>query len=567
MVSGIRILIIGGLATGPKAAARARRLNPDAEITIIEQGDFVSYSSCGIPYYIGGQIPNFEDLVNTPVGITRNPAYFDAVKGIKVLLNTKAVKIDREQKKVYTVRVDSGEETALPYDKLVIATGSRPRRLPFEGMKLKNVSTVWTLDDARKIREQLINGNVKKVVIIGAGLIGLETAEAIRQARNIPNKPPEVTVLEALPHIAPAILDPEISDLVRKRLKEHHISIHTNTIVRELEGDENGKVRQVITDQGNYPADLVLVTVGATPNVALAEDAGLKIGITGAIAVNEYLQTSDPDIYAGGDCVENINLITGKPAYYQNGAVANRHGRVIGTNLAGGKDIFPGVLGTTVFKIFDHTVGRTGLTERQAREEGFEVITSIVGGSDHAHFYPDARPLVIKLIADRATRRLLGAQLVGTGNVDKRLDTIAVALSTAATVDQIANFDLAYAPPYNAAMDVLHHAANTLRNKLDGWARSIGPQEASSMLQKQDDIILVDVRTSREFEKNPPPFNNVAFIPLGKLRAMSDQLPKDKELLIYCQVSQRAWEAQRILQEKGFEKVRFIEGGLLAWPY
>jgi rhodanese-related sulfurtransferase len=303
------------------------------------------------------------------------------------------------------------------------------------------------------------------------------------------------------------------------------------------------------------------------PNVDLARESGLTIGVTGAITVNQFLETSDPDIYAGGDCVENISLINGRPVYTPQGSVANRHGRVIGNNLTGLRDVFPGVLGTVIFKVFDFTVGRTGLTEAQARDSGYQVETAIVSGADHAHFYPGSASVIVKLIVHVPTCRILGAQLVGEGDVNKRLDALVVAATLRATVDQAANFDLAYAPPYNTAMDILHHAANTMRNKLAGLARTVTPAELKDRLADGDNLVVLDVRTQSEFEAQPAPYQGVTHIPLGQLRNNAGALSGDKPIISYCQVSLRAWEAQRILEAEGLSNVRFLEGGLAAWPY
>ncbi|MDI6709243.1 MAG: FAD-dependent oxidoreductase [Bacillota bacterium] len=562
----LRIVVIGGVACGPKAAARARRLDPEAEITVLEQGEHISYAACGIPYYIGGQTEHLEALLSTPVGIKRDPAFFRRVKAVNFLTRTRAESIDRKKKVVHAVNLETGEQLSLPYDRLVIATGARPARLPVPGTDLPNVHHIWTPDDAQVIRSKLATGKIGQVVIVGAGLIGLEVAESILRARGLPGGPPRVVVLEAMPHITPALLDPEIAALVTKHLNINRLQIRVNELVQRIEPAENGSMN-VITPNGAVPADLVLVAIGARPNVTLAQEAGLEIGGTGAIKVNERMQTSDPDIYAGGDCVESTHLITAKPIYTPLGSVANKQGRVIGTNIVGGRETFPGVLATSIYKVFDYTVGRTGLTEKQAQDFGYQVETILVAGSDRAHFYPGHAAVHVKLVVDAPSRKLLGAQIVGPGEINKRLDVIVACLHMGATVDQLAYFDLAYAPPYNTSMDVLHHAANTLRNKLDGLARTIEVPEMKEMLERGEEVVFVDVRTNREFSDVPPIRDQVKFIPLAKIRELHERLPRDKTLVPYCTVSMRAWEAQRVLDGLGFKDVRFLEGGLSSWPY
>ncbi|MEW6447507.1 MAG: FAD-dependent oxidoreductase [Bacillota bacterium] len=564
---GQRIVIIGGTTCGTKAAARIRRRDPQAEITIIEQSENVSVGRCGIPYYVGGKVNKIEELFSSPAGIIRDPEFFNKVKNIRVLTCTRAEGIDRAARQVHFHDLRTGSRYALPYDKLVLATGARPAPLKVPGAGLKNVHTMWSLEDARTIREKAFSGKVKNVVVIGAGLIGLEAAEVLLEA-DIPGAKLTVTLIEAMQHIAPIFLDDEMASLAAKHLRDKGLVIRTGEMVQRLEGDDAGSVRQVVTTRGTYPAELVISAVGLVPNVDLARDAGLSIGTTGAITVNQYLQTSDPDIYAGGDCVENVNLVNGRPIYTPQGSVANRHGRVIGNNITGMREAFPGVLGTVIFKIFDLTIGRTGLTESQARETGYPVETVLVSGADRAHFYPGTGSVVVKLVVDAPSRKILGAQLLGEGEVNKRLDVLVGAITMGATVDHLANFDLAYAPPYNTAMDVLHHAANTMRNKLTGEAKTLTPAELKKRIAEGDNNLLVlDVRTPGEAEEHPAPYDGVTHIPLGKLRAEAGTLPSEKMVVPFCQISIRAWEAQRILEEQGFRNVAFLEGGLAAWPY
>ncbi|MGB9860016.1 MAG: FAD-dependent oxidoreductase [Moorellaceae bacterium] len=562
-----KIVIIGGVATGPKAAARARRLDPQAEITLVEQGSYLSYAGCGLPYYIGGLVKDRRELMSTAAGVVRDAAFFKGVKNINVLTRTRALAIDRRAKEVQVMDLETGETRSLPYDKLVLATGSTPVRPPIPGLDLGRVYTLGSMEEAVAIREALSSGQVDKAVIIGGGLIGLEMAEALHMAAQSHGRDLRVTLVEALPQLVSAQLDADMAALVAQHLRAKGVELHLGCKVLRLEGDEEGRVRAVVTEQGELPADLVIVAVGVRPNTALARDAGLSLGVTGGIVVNQYLETDDPDILAGGDCVENLHILTGRPVYLPLGSTANRHGRVLGANVTGGRERFPGVLGTAIFKVFDYHVGRTGLSEKEARDNGYEVETIICPNPDRAHYYPGSKPIIIKMVANKANRRLLGVQIVGPGEVAKRVDVAVAAITMGATVDQVANLDLAYAPPYSTALDPLTHAANALRNKLDGLARSVSPLEVKRRLERGEDFILLDVRTPAEVEEVRLPYPQVRHLPLGKLRQEAGSLPQDKDIIAFCKISLRGYEAQVILNGLGFQRVCFMEGGLAAWPF
>ncbi len=307
------------------------------------------------------------------------------------------------------------------------------------------------------------------------------------------------------------------------------------------------------------------MAVGVRPEVSLAAAAGLKLGPTGAIAVDACLRTSDPAIYAAGDCAESTDLLTGRPVYVPLGSTANKHGRVVADNIAGRGERFPGVLGSLIVKVFDLTVARSGLSWEDARLTGFDPVSILVPSPDRTHLYPGAKPVVIRLIADRASRRLLGAQIVGPGDVDKRIDTLVPVLTLGATVDQLAQLDLTYAPPYSAAMDPLHQAANALRNKLDGLGCSLDPVQVREMRQEGRDFLFLDVRSPAEYAEVRIP--GATLLPLGALREKLHELPKERPVIPFCKLSLRGYEAQRILAAAGFADVRYMEGGILGWPF
>lgn len=555
---GKRIVIIGGVAAGPKAAARARRLDPSAEITIVEKDELLSYAGCGLPYYISGLVEDRRQLMTTPIGVLRDPKFFAQVKNIKVLNRTRAVGIDRKAREVEVQGVDSGETQRLAYDKLILATGASPIEPPIPGKDLKNVRQLKQVEDADRFREYLQREVSPSVVIIGGGLIGMEMTEAVVERRG------GVTVVEMLPHVLPMI-DADMAYLVEKHMRDVGVTVVTSARVERIEGDGDGQVRCVVTSRGQFDADLVLLSVGIRPNIELAQQAGLLIGPTGGIHVNEYMQTSDPDIYAAGDCAEKSCNIRGTECFLPLGSAANKEGRVAGSNAVGHTERFPGVLGATALKVFDWNVGRAGLSVEQATELGIPVVSATVSAPDKPHYYPGNKPVILKLTAEKANRRLIGIQGVGPGEVMKRIDVAITAMTARMTVDDVANLDLAYAPPYSEAMDVLIHGANILRNKLDGLLKGVTATQLQAMRQAGEALMLLDVRSPDEHQNGAIPGSTL--IPLGAVRSRLDQIPRDMRVVAYCKTSLRAWEAVCILGGQGFENIEILDGGFLAWPF
>ncbi len=549
------IVIIGGTACGPKAGARARRCDPQARITIVEQGQDLSTATCGLPYYVSGIIKSQSDLVE------RKHGFFRDVMNIKVLTSTEALAINRKAHEVEVLNLETNHVSTIGYSKLVLATGSIPVVPYLGGRDLGGIFTLTKIKDANDIRNLISLHETNKAVIVGAGLIGLEMAEAfVSQGL-------EVTVIEALDGVLPALLDFEVAAYVERHLRGRGIDLLLGQRVTGFEGDENGWVHKVITKDIELETGLVLLALGVRPNIKLAQDAGLTIGSTGGITVNQYLQTSDPDIYAGGDCVENVNRITQQKMLAPLGSTANKHCRVIGTNVTGGCETFPGVLGTAIAKVFDYNVARVGLSELQARESGYNVVTSLVPGYDHAPHYPKSKEILVKLVAEMSNNRLLGGQVVGPGETAKRIDVLATALTFGATVDDIANLDLAYAPPYNSAMDPLHNAANVIRNKQSGYAKALTPMQVQNKLENGDDFILLDVRLPGEWRTCRIEAQQARLMPLKELRGRLSEIPQNAEVVTFCQTSVRAYQAQRILDGAGFRAVRFMDGSIAVWPY
>lgn len=550
-----KIVIIGGTACGPKSAARARRCDQQAQITIIEQEAELSVATCGLPYYVSGVIESRLELVQ------RGPDFFKEVMAIDVLTRTRAVAINRKAQRVEILNLAKNRTSTIEYDKLVLATGSTPLVPDWKGKELKGIFTLSRIEEAQAIRQLVSPRKIDKAVIIGAGLIGLEMAEAL-VSHGV-----EVSLVEALDWVLPTLFDFEVAAYLAKHLREKGVKLLFGQSITGFEGDEKGWLNKVVTENTELEADLALLAIGVKPNTGLAQDAGLSIGDSGGIAVNTYLQTSDPDIYAGGDCVENVHLVTGQKILAPLGSTANKHGRVIGTNVTGGNESFPGVVGTSIAKVFDYNVGRVGLSQSQAQQAGYEVITALVPGYEHATYYPNGKDIMVKLVAEKANGRLLGGQVVGPGDTAKRIDVLATALTFGASVDDLANTDLAYAPPYNSALDPLHNAANVIRNKQVGLARALTPLEVAEKIKNNDAFIFLDVRSPAEWEACRIEAPQTKLLPLRELRTRLDELPRDAEIVIVCHSSVRAYQAQRILDGAGFTNVKFIDGSIAAWPY
>lgn len=556
---GRRIVVIGGVAAGTKAAAKARRQDQEAEILIIEKGKHISYGACGLPYYLSGLVPDLDDLMSTPAGVIRDTQFFKKTKEIDVLIRHEAIGIDRQAKKVTVRNLENDETSEVPYDRLILATGSTPFIPPIPGKDLKGVYTLQGIEDAAAIRAEVDERGAREVVIIGAGAISVESAENLVEAGC------RVTIVEVLPQIL-AFIDEEMALLVQRHMESKGVRIITGARIQALEGEDD-RVSRVVTDDETIPVDFVIIATGVRPNISLAEEAGIRIGSTGAIAVDRRMATNDPDIFAVGDCVENRCLVCQKDfyAYVPLGSTANKHGRVAAINACGGNATFDGVVRSGIVKAFDFNVARTGLSEKEAAREGFDVITSVTSAPDKAHFFPTAALIAIKLVCDRKSGKLLGAQIVGAGEVDKRINVVVALLTAGANVEDLTNLDLAYAPPYSPAVDNLIDAANTVLNKIEGTYHGASSLEVKRMIDEGADLCLLDVRSPDEYKEMRIPCCN--HLPLGALRDKLCDVPKDQKVVAYCKTSLRAYEASLILKHHGYEDVVVLDGGVSCWPF
>ncbi len=556
-----KIVVIGGSAAGPKAAARAKRLDESAEVTLLQKAPELSMASCGYPYYIGGTFDERDMLLSTPAGVVRDEAFFAAAKGVNAKVNTEVTAIDRTQKTVSCTNQVTGESATVPYDKLIICTGATPRRPPIPGIELKGVRSLSQMSDADELRSLRDSGKVKNVVIVGGGLIGIEVCEALTESGM------KVDVVEMLSQLL-LFLDWELAKLVEKHVGAMGATVHTDNGVSEFIG-ENGQLTGVKLKDGTVlPCELAVVAIGVVPNIKLAKEAGLKIGERGGIDVDQYMRTSDPDIYAAGDCVELTNRITGKKAPAPMGDLANLEARVAATNMVlGDSTVFPGTIGSGICKVFDLSAGSTGLSERRAIEEGYEVVTATNSSMDKPGFM-GAKLLVSKMVADAKTGRILGFQCVGPGEVNRQVAEAAMAVMNGNTITDIATADLPYAPPFSLAIDHFITTAHILDNKLAGRMQGISNVDVKKLVDSGNKPFILDVRSPKEFEVLRL---NVGeqLIPLGALRNSLDKLPQDKdtEIVTFCKISMRGYEAQRVLEAAGWKNVRVMEGGIMAWPF
>ena len=556
------ILIIGAVALGPKVACRVKRVDPDANVVMIDQGELISYGGCGIPYFISGDVSSADELRNTSFHMLRDVKFFEDCKGVNVLLNIKAIDIDRQRKTVKAEDLKTGQEREFPYDKLVIATGSVPKRLNIPGSELPGVYTISGLDKAIEIRNEIASGKVGKAVVIGAGAIGLEMAEALSDMWGI-----ETCVLEVMDQILPGIISYDMAKMARYHMEEHGIRFYLSEKAVRFEGKD--RVEKVITDKREIETDLVVVAIGVEPNTELAKKAGLELSPLGGILVNEYMQTSDPDIYAGGDCVCIKNLITEKFSYFPLGSLANRQGRVIGTNICGGKQRFEGAVGSFVIKLFDIAVASAGLSIQTAKKEGFDSFSAFVAQFDRAHFYPEKEMMFLELVVENGTGRVLGIQGLGKSKdaVMGRVGAIAGILKYRPHVSDVSNFELPYSPPFSSAMDILNAVANVAENIMQGKAQMIDLKTFAEwwINRNKEDILFLDCRewgnAGAYVEKYPDIWKN---IPQGQLKKRISEVPKDKKIVLICNTGVRSYEAQLILKHHGYKNSYNLQGGMAA---
>ncbi|MFC1556877.1 FAD-dependent oxidoreductase [candidate division KSB1 bacterium] len=552
------IIVIGASAAGLKAACRARRLLPQSEVTVIESGKYISYAACGLPYYLSGDIEDFDDLRKTPYELIKDPDYFASIKDVTVLTHLCADRISKEQHTLCCHDVNTGTERIFPYDTLVIATGASPVIPDIPGNDLPGISTFTNADDAIELKKACESGKINSVVVVGAGYIGIELCEAFSALWGI-----EVTLIEQESHILSGFIDSELAVKVEEMLKDEGVNVITGTRCTGI--TQNGSGLSVHTDGITCDTvfDRVLFCTGIKPNIGIAIDAGLKTGETGGITVDDNLRTSDPDIYAGGDCVEIEHRLTGKQVLFPLGSIANRMGRVIGNNIAGKERTFAPIVGSSVLKAFDWNIASVGLTATKAREAGFNTGEAWGVFDDKAHFYPDAEVILVKMVFDTQTEQILGAQAAGKGDVVRRIDAISALMQKEAVIDDLFDFEPAYAPPYSGPLDPLHFMAFEADAVLHEGLKPESPADVETILASKPAVL--DVRTETERNSHPLPkgFKRVYEIPLDRLRDSIGTIQTGQNILAVCQRGTRSYEAVRIMRENGMSTVSFLGGGML----
>ena len=542
-----KLLIIGGVAGGATAAARARRISETAEITLLERGPYVSYANCGLPYFLSGDIRKRSAL------LLQTPEGFDSRYGVKVLVGTEALEIDRTAGRV---RIRNAEgESWLEYDALILAQGGAPASPPLPGGEAPHVFRLWTVPDMDRIQAFLESKKPASAVIAGGGFIGLEMAEAFAR-RGV-----AVTVVEMLPTLMSG-MDPEFGGLIAARLQAHGVRVLTGAGLKAVLPAS----REVELGGGpRLPAELVLLSVGVRPELELARAAGLAMGESGGLLVDEHLRTSDRRIWAAGDMNEIVNKVSGRKVRLPLAGPANRQGRIAASNALGLPMKYNGALGSSVVKVFDATAASTGLSETAARAAGLEAGAAFVVRDHHAGYYPGARDLALKLVYERKSGRLLGGQAFGEEGAEKRIDVLAAALQGGLTLQDLAEMDLTYAPPYSSANDPVNVAAFVGLNDLTGFSPLITAGELKAALASAsvaERPAVVDVRNLNEYEASH--LRGALNLPLDELRFRLEEVPRDRPLVVHCRSGYRSHLASRILQQNGFERVRNLTGGFIA---
>ena len=537
----MKILVIGAVAAGTSAAAKARRNSEDAQITIYEKDRFISYSGCGMPYFLGGEVADAAEL--TP----RDPAFFRSKYNVEIQTQHEVLAIDPAKKTVSVKNLITGDVFSDSYDKLILATGARAVTPPIPGREQAHVFTLRNINDMLAIHSFLEERKPASAAIIGTGFIGLEVCESLTRLGVA------VTLLEKLPQVTPG-LDRDMAIHVEEHLKKNGIAVQTGVSIASIADNS-----VVLSDKTSIPADLVLLSTGVRANTELAASAGVALGASGAILVNPRMETNLADIFACGDCIEQFHIVTGKQVFRPLGSTANKTGRIAGDCATGGNLAYRGTLGTGIFRVLGLSVGQTGLSEREALEAGFDAVVCHNTKPDRSE-YLGGKEMVIKAIADRATGRLLGAQIVGTAGVDKRIDVFATAITYGAKAEDLFYLDLAYAPPFSTTKDPVMYTGMILENAIHGGRPLM---TAETLMDRQDageSVTIIDTRAPAQYEKAH--VEGARNIPHAQFRAALDTLNPDDTIVTYCNKGVTGNATQNILLNKGFRHAYNLSGGM-----
>ncbi|MBM7562413.1 FAD-dependent oxidoreductase [Fusibacter tunisiensis] len=538
-----KILIIGGVAAGATAAAKARRLSADAEITILEAGADISFANCGLPYYIGGDIKSRSKL------ILQSPESFKEQYQTTVHIHTAATQIDRAQKKVYAEDTRTGEKKVFEYTKLILAQGGKPIAPPLPGADLDHVFQLWTLEDMDRITAFIEDKKPKTAVVVGGGFIGLEMTEALAK-RGL-----KVSVVEMMPHVM-GIMEAEIAGFIQEELVSYGVSLYTDKALAEIES------KQVkLKDGTRVEADMVLMSIGVRPTLKLAQESGLELGNAGGLLVDETLKTSDESIYAAGDMIELEHRILGKKVRIPLAGPANRQGRIAAENALGKTHAYKGSIGTSIVRVFEAVAGTTGISLKAARAEGINADAIVVHKEHHTSYYPGAEMVSVMVVYDKDTGTILGGQTAGYEGADRRLDVLATAVASKLTVSDLSDIDFAYSPPLGNANDAINMAAYTAENRITGFSPALTASELDYYLVDKKPL-WIDVRDVFSFERAH--VEGAINIPLEILFTEMNQLPKDKLILVYDQTGKKGHQALRLLKGAGFDQVINVSGGFIS---
>ena len=539
----MKVLIVGGVAGGATAAARIRRLDENAEITVFERSGYISYANCGLPYYIGEIITDPEDLT------LQTPESFFTRFRINMKVHHEVIEIHPDQKTISVKNLENGEEFKETYDKLILSPGAKPTQPRLPGVGIEKVFTLRTVEDTFHIKEYIRRNQPKSVVLAGGGFIGLELAENLRELGM------DVTIVQR-PKQLMNPFDADMASFIHSEMRKHGVTLALGHTVEGFE-EKDGGVDVLLKDEMPMHADMVVLAIGVTPDTHLAEAAGLELGIKGSIVVNDRMETSAPDIFAAGDAVQVKHYVTGQNALISLAGPANKQGRIIADNICGGDSRYSGSQGSSVIKVFDMTAATTGINETNARKAGLDVDTVILSPMSHAGYYPGGKVMTMKVVFEKETYRLLGAQIVGYEGVDKRIDVLAVAIHAGMKATELKDLDLAYAPPYSSAKDPVNMAGFMIDNISKGTLKQWHLRDID-FLPRDGSVILLDVRTTSEYGNGHiEGFKN---IPVDELRERLDEIEKDKPVYVICQSGLRSYIGTRILEGNGYKAYNFSGG-------
>ena len=539
----MKVLIVGGVAGGATAAARIRRLDETAEITVFERSGYISYANCGLPYYIGGVITDPEELT------LQTPESFFSRFRINMKVHHEVTAIHPNQKTISVRNLETGEEFEESYDKLLLSPGAKPTQPRLPGVGIKKVFTLRTVEDTFHIKEYINKNQPKSAVLAGGGFIGLELAENLKELGM------DVTIVQR-PKQLMNPFDADMASFIHSEMRKHGVKLALGHTVEGFE-EKDGGIDILLKDEMPLHADMVVLAIGVTPDTHLAKEAGLELGIKGSIVVNDRMETSVPDIYAAGDAVQVKHYVTGQEALISLAGPANKQGRIIADNICGGDSRYPGSQGSSVIKVFDMTAATTGMNETNARKAGLDVDTVILSPMSHAGYYPGGKVMTMKVVFEKETYRLLGAQIVGYEGVDKRIDVLATAIHAGMKATELKDLDLAYAPPYSSAKDPVNMAGFMIDNISKGILKQWHLEDVD-LLPRDGSVTLLDVRTVREYGNGHiEGFKN---IPVDELRERLDEIEKDKPVYVICQSGLRSYIGTRILEGNGYKAYNFSGG-------